>query len=47
LDVLDTQRTLFELRNDYLGALEEFHLAAADIERLTGVPLHDSTGGAQ
>lgn len=35
-EVLDTQRTLFALRGDYLAALETFHLAAADVARLTG-----------
>ena len=39
LDVLDAQRTLFALRADYLRVLEEAHLAAADIERLTASPL--------
>jgi cobalt-zinc-cadmium efflux system outer membrane protein len=44
LDVLDTQRMVFELRAEYLDALEEFHVAAADIERLTARPLADSLG---
>jgi cobalt-zinc-cadmium efflux system outer membrane protein len=43
-DVLDAQRTLFELRGDYLAALETFHLQAADVERLTASPL--ASGGA-
>ena len=37
-DVLDTQRTLFAVRADHLTALENFHTAAAEIERLTGPP---------
>ena len=37
-DVLDAQRTLFELRDDYLTALEKFHVQAAEIARLTGTP---------
>jgi cobalt-zinc-cadmium efflux system outer membrane protein len=47
LDVLDTQRTVFELRVQYLDAVEEFHVAAADIERLTARPLTDFSGGAK
>lgn len=38
-EVLDTQRTFFTVRGDYLTALESFHTAAAEIERLTGAPL--------
>ena len=46
VDVLDAQRTLFELRADYLTTLESYHLLAADVERLTAMPLTDSgTGG--
>jgi cobalt-zinc-cadmium efflux system outer membrane protein len=44
LDVLDTQRTVFELRAQYLDAVEEFHAAAADIERLTARPLAGAMG---
>jgi cobalt-zinc-cadmium efflux system outer membrane protein len=39
LEVLDAQRTLFELRGQYLQALADYHTAAADLERLTGAPL--------
>ena len=39
IEVLDAQRTLFELRGQYLQALAAYHSAAADIERLTGTPL--------
>jgi cobalt-zinc-cadmium efflux system outer membrane protein len=39
LDLLESQRTLFELEGDYLTALGEAHLAAADLERLTAHPL--------
>lgn len=42
LDVLDAQRTLVSARAQYHRALSEFHKAAADVERLTGMPL----GGA-
>lgn len=41
LDVLDAQRTLFELRTQYLEALSAYHQARADIERLIGAPLQD------
>jgi len=48
LDVLEAQRTLFELRTEYLRAHESFHQAAADIERLTGRPLKGlAQGGVQ
>jgi len=36
VDVLDAQRTLFDLRSDYLTALESYHVLAAEVERLTG-----------
>jgi len=39
IEALDAQRTLFELREEYLRALVAYHNAAADIERLTGVAL--------
>jgi cobalt-zinc-cadmium efflux system outer membrane protein len=35
-DVLDTQRTLFELRSRYVTSLTRYHFAAAEIERITG-----------
>lgn len=38
LEVLDAQRTLFELRGQYLEVLARYHQAAADITRLTGEP---------
>ncbi|WP_119680817.1 TolC family protein [Indioceanicola profundi] len=34
LDVLDAQRTLFDARRDLIGALQGFHTARADLERL-------------
>jgi cobalt-zinc-cadmium efflux system outer membrane protein len=43
LEVLDTQRTLFELRGRYVAALAAYHSAAADIERLIGEPLDAAT----
>ncbi len=39
IEVLDTQRTLFELRGQYLQTMAAYHAAAADLERLTGAPL--------
>ncbi len=38
LDVLDAQRSLGETRVRQLEALAEYHKAAADMERLTGIP---------
>lgn len=46
VEVLDAQRTLFELRDDYLGVLENYHLLAADVERLTATPLSADADGA-
>jgi len=39
LDVLDAQRSLFELRSRELDALETYHSAVAEVERLTGTPI--------
>lgn len=39
LDVLDSQRTLFDLRTAFLDALRRFHVANIEIERLTGKEL--------
>jgi cobalt-zinc-cadmium efflux system outer membrane protein len=39
LDVLDAQRTLFELRDRELTELGRFHRSVAEVERLTGTPL--------
>lgn len=41
LDVLDAQRTLFELQQSYVEALASYHTAAAEIESLIGQPLSD------
>jgi outer membrane protein, heavy metal efflux system len=35
LEVLDAQRTLFQVKEQYIVALKEYHIAKADIERLT------------
>jgi cobalt-zinc-cadmium efflux system outer membrane protein len=40
-DVLDTQRTLFQLRARRTDALERYHHAQADLERLIGDALTD------
>lgn len=39
LHVLDSQRTLFQARVQYLFSLANYHKAIADVERLTGEPL--------
>ncbi len=43
LNVLDAQRTLFEAKGRYLGALASYHTAKADVERLTGRPIDSET----
>ena len=43
LEVLDTQRTLFELRGRYVAALTTYHSAVAHVERLIGEPLDAPT----
>lgn len=42
LDVLDTQRTLFELEHRYLDALVAYHTASAELEALLGGNLIES-----
>ncbi|MFQ5515894.1 MAG: TolC family protein [Myxococcota bacterium] len=39
LDVLDAQRSLFELRSRELDALRAYHSTVAEVERLTGTPI--------
>jgi outer membrane protein, heavy metal efflux system len=39
LDVLDSQRTLFEVRSQYLRATAEYHKAVVDVEQLIGARL--------
>jgi cobalt-zinc-cadmium efflux system outer membrane protein len=36
LNVLDSQRTLFEAKGQYIDALASYHIAKADVERLIG-----------
>lgn len=40
-DVLDTQRTLFQLKRRYVDATARYHIAVAEIERLTARPLFE------
>ena len=40
LEMLDVQRTLFDVRGSYIDALAEYHKAVADVERLIGEPLN-------
>jgi cobalt-zinc-cadmium efflux system outer membrane protein len=46
VEVLDAQRTLFDARRELLDAWTAFHLAATDLERITGVPLAELAGRA-
>lgn len=39
LEVLDSQRTWFTARSQFLNALAEYHKTVAEIERLTGQPV--------
>jgi cobalt-zinc-cadmium efflux system outer membrane protein len=39
LEVLDAQRTLFEVNGQYVEALAAYHKARAEVERLIGAPL--------
>ncbi len=36
LNVLDAQRTLFDVRNEYIESLAAYHTTKVDVERLTG-----------
>jgi cobalt-zinc-cadmium efflux system outer membrane protein len=44
LEVLDAQRTLFELRSQYLEALAAYHIARAEVERLSGIDIASMPG---
>ena len=39
LDMLDAQRSLFEVKGSYINALAAHHKAVANVERLIGEPL--------
>jgi cobalt-zinc-cadmium efflux system outer membrane protein len=47
LEVLDAQRTFFEVRSRHTDALAGYHRALVEVERLTGVPVSNrpSSGG--
>ena len=47
LDVLDAQRTLFQMRSQYLRALADYQRGVAEIERLTAGPMAARSGSAQ
>lgn len=42
LELLDSQRTLFGVRRQYVDALAAYHQAVIAVERLIGSPLHES-----
>jgi cobalt-zinc-cadmium efflux system outer membrane protein len=44
LEVLDAQRTLFELRSEHLAALDAYYRAAADVARWVGDASETATG---
>lgn len=41
LQMLDAQRTFFEIKAQYLQALATYHQSRIEVERLIGSPLHD------
>jgi cobalt-zinc-cadmium efflux system outer membrane protein len=43
MGLLDAQRTLFGVREQYVGVLTAYHQATIDVERLIGAPLHETT----
>ncbi len=43
LGLLDSQRTYFESKDEYIDALAEYHITKTEIERLTGQKLEDIT----
>ena len=45
VDVLGSQRTLFEARTEYVNTLERYHMARAELERLSGTPLDQLLDG--
>ncbi|MCK9393998.1 MAG: TolC family protein [Methylobacter sp.] len=47
LDVLDAQRTLFGAKNQYLMALANYHKSLADVERLVGSGMNETTANSQ
>lgn len=47
VEVLDAQRTLFEVKAEHIDALVAYHTARADAERLIGAPLPPTTPPAR
>jgi cobalt-zinc-cadmium efflux system outer membrane protein len=47
LNVLDAQRTFFEVRVQYIEVLANYHKAHADIERLTGQKIESKTNSME
>jgi cobalt-zinc-cadmium efflux system outer membrane protein len=47
LNVLDAQRTFFEVRRQYIEVLANYHKARADMERLTGQKIESKTNPAE
>ena len=45
LDVLDSQKTLFEVRDQYTRALTDYHRARALVESLVGTPISELKNG--
>ena len=43
LDVIDAERTLVEMRRQYIDALQRYHIAVAQLEGLIGRPLNTTT----
>jgi cobalt-zinc-cadmium efflux system outer membrane protein len=43
LDVMDSQKTFFQVQSQYIDALVDYHNAIAEVENLTGVDPIDST----
>jgi cobalt-zinc-cadmium efflux system outer membrane protein len=43
LGLLDAERTLFGIRQQYVDVLTAYHQATIDVERLIGAPLHETT----
>ncbi len=43
LDVMDSQKTFFQVQSQYIDALADYHNAIAEVESLTGVDPIDST----
>ncbi len=42
LDVLDAQRTLFEVKEQYIDALSAYHTGVAEVERLVGAGMDET-----